>query len=344
MVRGFNIGEKQIGEGKPVYVIAEIGSNHDQDIEKAKELIDVAVSAGADAAKFQSLRFDKVHLPARSGSDVADLYQQINLSESWYQPLAEYCNTHGIHFLSAPTYIEAIPLLLEVGVPAIKIASAQFDIYARLVSTAAQSGLPLIMSVGLTDMAGIERMVGLVRECGNDKFVLMHCITEYPAPLERANLRMVPAYREHFSCLTGYSDHTLGVTAAPAAVALGAVVIEKHITLDRNGDGPDHHFAATPDQLVEMIKLIREVEVMRGTGKKAPLTQSETKQREAFLYKWVAPENLERGTPIEIENLLLRRLDGGIPEQEGKKIQGAVLANDVSEGTALEWSDISLGE
>jgi sialic acid synthase SpsE len=335
------IGEREVGDGKPTYIIAEIGSNHDSSLDKAKELIDAAAEAGADAAKFQSLNFEKVHHPERSNENVAELYKKIHLPESWHQLLADHCKKKGLHFLSSVTYLEAVDLVVSAGAPAIKIASAQFDIFPDLITKAAQTGLPLIMSSGLADYGGIERMKNLVNRENNDQLILLHCITEYPAPLERVNLNLIKTYRRAFGCIVGYSDHTLGVAVAPAAVALGAAVIEKHITIDRKGNGPDHFFAATHSEFKEMTTQIRFVESALGDGIKAPLNEAEKLQRDAFLYKWVAQKDLKAGERINLKHLALRRMDGGIPEQMGEHLFHHLLTRDVSAGTPLEWTDLA---
>jgi sialic acid synthase SpsE len=334
------IGERQVGDGEPAYIIAEIGSNHDQSLDKAKALIDVAANAGADAAKFQSLNFEKVHHPERSNENIAQLYKKINFPENWHQKLADHCKKSGLHFLSSVTYVESVDLVVSAGAPAIKIASAQFDIFSDLVTKAAKTGLPLIMSTGLADYGGIERMKSLVNREGNDQIILLHCVTEYPAPLERVNLNLIKTYRRAFGCIVGYSDHTLGVAVAPAAVALGAAVIEKHITLDREGNGPDHFFAATPNELKEMITQIRLVESALGNGVKKPLNEAEQLQRDAFLYKWVAQNDLKAGERVNSKHLVLRRMDGGIPEQMGEHLLHHRLTRNVSAGTPLEWTDL----
>jgi sialic acid synthase SpsE len=309
-------------------------------LDKAKALIEAAAEAGADAAKFQSLSFEKVHHPERSSESIAELYKKINLPEEWYQKLANHCNNYGLHFISAVTYLDAIDLVVSAGAPAIKIASAQFDIFSDLVAKAAQTGLPLIMSSGLADYGGIERMTNLVKREGNDKVILLHCITEYPAAVERVNLNLIKTYRQAFGCIVGYSDHTLGIAVAPAAVALGAAVIEKHVTFDRDGNGPDHFFAATPNELKEMIAQIRLVESALGDGVKKPLIETERNQRDAFLYKWVAQKNLKAGDRVNSKNLTLRRMDGGIPEDMGEHLFHHRLNRDVSSGTPLEWTHL----
>jgi sialic acid synthase SpsE len=166
----------------------------------------------------------------------------------------------------------------------------------------------------------IEKSSPKVYQILTQPFILLHCITEYPAQLERVNLNLIKTYRRAFGCIVGYSDHTLGVAVAPAAVALGAAVIEKHITIDRKGNGPDHFFAATPSEFKEMTTQIRMVESALGNGIKAPLNEAEKLQRDAFLYKWVAQKDLKAGERVNLKHLDLRRMEGGIPEQMGEQL------------------------
>lgn len=334
------IADRYIGPEDPVYVIAEIGANHNQDIGLAKALIDAAKDAGADAAKFQSLRYDKVHLTDLYDEDFARFFAQIELKEDWYDELAAHCRQRQIHFFSSATYLEAVDLLVDVGAPGIKIASAQFDIYPELVERAARTGLPLVMSTGLADYGGIERMLRLVREAGNRNVVLLHCVTEYPAIKERVNLRLIETYRRVFGCLVGFSDHTLGTAIPVAAVALGAVAVEKHLTLDRSAPGPDHHFAATPSEFAEMVQQIREVESALGDGVKADLNEAERAIRDKFLYKWVAAQDLKKGQALERDLLILRRAPGGIPQQDIGHLLGHRLEAEVPAGRLLEWKHL----
>jgi sialic acid synthase SpsE len=337
---GFKIGDKTVGHGAPTYVIAEIGSNHDQSLDQAKALIDAAAEAGADAAKFQSIRFDRIHLPERCEPELHDLFAKIDLPEEWYPELAEHCRARGVDFLSSITYEEAIDLLLAQDVGAFKIASAQFDIHPEIVAAAARTGRPLIMSAGLADLHGVARTLDLVASAGAREVVLLHCLTRYPAPASAINLRAVATLSQEFGVLTGFSDHTLELSLAPAAVALGAVVIEKHMTLDRDLPGPDHHFAVLPEEFAAMVEMIREVESAMGDGVKPALDADELAIRRSVTPKWVAAEDIPEGTPLTRDRLIPRRCDGGIAMSDWTPSSNNRAARSIKARTPLEWSDL----
>ena len=344
MAINFNIGQQLVGANAPCYIIAEIGSNHNQDLIKAKELIAAAKQAGANAAKFQALNFDKVHLSDKCNVKYKKLYEQISFCEDWYAPLAEYCKQQDIDFFSSVTYLEAVDLLVKYNAPCIKIASAQFDIFPEIVAKAASTGLPLIMSTGLSNYGGIEKTLALVKKTGNNKIILMHCITEYPAEIARINLKLIATYRQAFGCLVGYSDHSLSVAIPSAAVALGAVAIEKHLTLNRNATGPDHHFAIMPDEFAEMVTYIRQVEQALGTGIKQPLNTNEQLQRDAFLYKWVTDKPLKANEKICRAKLKLRRIEGGIERDAIDLLESFKSNIALDNNTKLEWKHLSYVE
>ncbi len=334
------IGHRLVGNGAPTYIIAEIGSNHNQDMALAKELIDAAAEAGADAAKFQSLKFDELYLPDKTTPEFREFFAQIELSETWYAEISAHCQRRGLHFISSPTYVEAIELLRQHGVPAYKIASAQFGVYDELVARAAATGLPLVMSTGIADYGDIQRTLELCRRAGNDQLVLLHCVSQYPTEPQRANLRLIQTYRQAFGCLVGYSDHTHDIHFAPAAVALGAVVLEKHLTLDRSLPGPDHHFAIEPAEFREMVRHVREIEAGMGDGLRPALTPDELAFRADVSFKWVARGDLPKGERILRDHLTLRRTAGGIPAEMLEHLVCHRLRRDMSAGTLLSWEDL----
>lgn len=338
------VGDRQIGSDESTYVIAEIGSNHGQDLERAKALIDAAAEAGADAAKFQSLKFDALYLEQRTSSEFRDFFRQIELSEAWYGELSAHCRKRGVHFLSAPTYPDAVPLLQRQKVPAFKIASAQFHLYPEVVAAAATTGLPLFMSVGISGYAEIDRTLRLCRGQGNRNLVLLHCVSRYPAPAAATNLRLIETYRNAFGCLTGFSDHSLGIHIPCAAVALGAVVVEKHITLDRASPGPDHHFAIEPHEFGAMVRAIRDIEQALGDGVRAPLTDEEARFRDEITFKWVAREDLAKGDRPTRAQLELRRAPDGIPQDMLEHLLRHRLRNGKSAGELLSWKDLEYAE
>lgn len=338
--KSFCIGGRPVGEGAPVYVIAEIGSNHDQNLDKAKRLIEAAARAGADAAKFQSLRFDKVHHAPSYGEEFRKFFGQIELREDWYPHLVRQCRDCGVHFMSSVTYLEAVDLLVEAGADAIKIASAQFDIFPEVIEKAARAGLPLILSTGLAECEGVDRVMRKLAAIGNRRIALMHCVTAYPAPLEAANVAMLRTYAARYGCMSGYSDHTEGDIALLAAVAIGAKVIERHITLDRSGAGPDHHFAMEMDDFSGLVRRLREVECALGDGRKRPLDEAERKQREAFYYKLTTARPLKAGERLDRDMFVFRRAPGGIPHMTFDGLRGRALRRDLPQDVVLQPEDL----
>jgi sialic acid synthase SpsE len=337
----FTIGDHTIGANERCFIIAEIGSNHNQDLSLAKKMIFKAKEAGADAIKFQSLRFDKVHIPDNMDSSFNDLFEKIKLQEDWYPKLKEFCNEAGIIMMSSPTYIESIEHLEKIDVPAYKIASAQFGFHLPLIQKAASKGKPMIMSSGLSNYGEIEKTIRSVLDVGNPNIVLLHCVTEYPTPPEAANLSLINTYQKMFGCLVGYSDHTTSLSIAATAVALGAVVVEKHITLDRTMDGPDHFFAVTLTEFKQMVQNIRETEIALGDGIKPPLNNEERNYRQTFKYKCVAPSDLSTGDRIMKEVALNgRRSPGGININRINELRHYKLKSPIKEGELIEWSDL----
>lgn len=337
------IGQKCISADDPTYIIAEIGSNHDQSLTKAIEMIDAAADCGADAAKFQSLNFDALYHQDRTGDDIKDLFNLIELSEQWYASLAAHCTKRNIDFLSAPTYLEAVKLLADVGSPAFKIASPQFDLYPEITLAAKEYQLPLIMSVGLSDIGDIDRMMNL---CINESIrdvVLLHCVSQYPTPAGNANLSFITTLRNTYNCLVGYSDHTLGIHFPVSAVALGASVIEKHFTLDKNGSGPDHHFASEPAEFKAMVEQIHDIKVGLGDGRKAPLTEWETGHRQRIAMKFVAKHEIAVGKPVMATDFILKRGEGGIAREHLALIEKFSVKTELAKNDMLEWHHLTDG-
>jgi N,N'-diacetyllegionaminate synthase len=261
------IGNTPIGHGEPVYVIAEIGSNHDNDLDQAKQLIQTAADAGADAAKFQLYRADKLY-PGQITPGALD--------DVWLPELKTTCHEAGIEFLCSIFCTETLAAYLEVQPAAIKIASPEAS-NLDLLRACAETGLPLIVSTGAMDWTMLDRSVDVL---GNADVVLLHCVSAYPAPPEHLNLRAILSLSKRYNVPVGFSDHTLGSQGVSvAAVALGACVIEKHLTLDRNLEGPDHPFALEPDEFRQMVDAIRQTEQMLGDGVKRVMPSEDPTDR-----------------------------------------------------------------
>ena len=336
----FKIGNYTISEESDCYIIAEIGSNHNQSLGKAKELICAAAESGANAAKFQSLNFNALYHKESTNDEVKSLFKLIELSHDWYSSLQKQCKEAGIDFLSAPTYIEALSLLANVGAPAFKIASPQFDLYPEITIESKKYGLPLIMSVGLSSLGEIDQIMRLCSSHNIKDIALLHCVSQYPTPPENANLKFMNTLQKIYGCLVGYSDHTLGTHFPISAVAMGAKIIEKHFTLDSKENGPDHHFATEPKEFKYMVSCIRDIESGLGSSIKQELTDWEKSHKERISMKFVASRDLLKDEEFKPEDFELKRGDGGIPRKYLEFLLSAKLNKDIMKGKMLEWYDI----
>ena len=266
----FTIGDQPVGPGEPTFVIAEAGSNHNGDLETAKELIDVAADAGADAVKFQTFRAEDLYVDDREMVDDPDestyaLLESLEQPYEWIPELHEHCQSQDIQFMSSP-FDERSAAELAEYVPAFKVASFTLSHHPFLEELATYDK-PIIMSTGAHEREEVEEAVAVLRESGVEDIALLHCVSSYPTPPEEINVRAVERLNREFDTVVGFSDHTVEPAIAPAAaVALGASVVEKHFTLDKEMDGPDHSFALEPDGLQKMIEKIHQTEKALGHG------------------------------------------------------------------------------
>ncbi|SFR58631.1 N,N'-diacetyllegionaminate synthase [Anaeromicropila populeti] len=299
-----NVGTKEIG-GEKTFVIAEIGSNHNQSLEKAKEMMLAARECGADAVKFQSIKPDKLYHMDKLSNDEKKLMKQIELKEEWYRELFSLAEKAGIICTSAPTYLEAVDLLVQYGVPILKIASPQVYGFPQLIQRADKANVPMILSTGYCGYKEIERAVNC---CSNkSKLVLLHCTANYPTAPNDVNLNFMTTLQNMFGTIVGYSDHTLGYHIPIAAVAKGAKVIEKHFTLSRSEEGPDHFFAIEPGEFKEMVSAIRETEEALGDSGKPQLTEFERDFRKKIEMRLFASRSIMTGEEIHSDDLVFLR-------------------------------------
>ena len=259
-----NIDGRAIGSANPPYVIAEVSANHNGNLDAALELIDVAAKQGASAVKIQTYRADTITLKSNrpefqitdglwAGQSLYDLYEQAHTPWDWHPSLFAHARSRGITIFSSPFDSTAIDLLEDLGAPAYKIASFE-AVDLPLIRYAASTGKPMIISTGMADDVEIAEAVQAARDGGCRQLALLHCVSGYPAPAADYNLRVISDMIARFGCVTGLSDHTLDTTTAIAAVSLGASIVEKHITLDRNGGGPDDSFSLEPCDLGALVR------------------------------------------------------------------------------------------
>ena len=344
-----NIGDREIGDGCPCFVIAEVGVNHNGDIELAKRLIDVAADAGADAVKFQTFRAERVASTAApkaayqlETTDMTEsqleMLRRLELSPESHHELQAYCQKRGILFMSTPFDEESVDFLDELGVPAFKIGSGEITNWPLLEYIAAKKK-PIILSTGMSYLSEVDEAVRVIRNAGCKQIALLHCVSNYPASPSDANLRAMETMRTAFRTPVGYSDHTLGIEVALAAVALGASVLEKHITLDRNLPGPDHKASLEPQELRSLIAGIRIVERALGNGLKIPV-RSEEDSRVIVRRSLAAARNIPKGTILRADMLKSLRPATGIPPTFTKFVIGRKARRDLAANQLITWSDL----
>ncbi|MEZ9645219.1 N-acetylneuraminate synthase family protein [Vibrio sp. 10N.261.52.C2] len=342
----FEIGNKRIGDGCPTFIIAEVGSNHNQSFELALKHIDAAAEAGVDAVKFQTFKATEhvskyAEMPKylKGYENIHDLIKSLELNRDWQLPLKEYAESKGLIFFSSPCDYDAVDELQAINVPAHKVAS--FDLPdLDLVRYIAKTQKPILLSTGLADWMEIQRAVDVCREEGNNKIVLFQCTSLYPAPPHLSNLKSMSTMKSAFNVVTGYSDHTLGDNIPVASVALGASVIEKHFTLDRSLPGPDHAFAIEPDELKILVDKIREVESAIGNGEK-----NGPRPEEQDMYKKVRRSlhvscDVEVGTVLTNDMLVSKRPGYGIPVHLKDQVIGRVATKSLNKDQWITWGDI----
>jgi len=345
MVPKVRIGARWVGGDEPCFVIAEAGANHNRDLPLAKELIDVAAEASADAVKFQTYSAETLYskktprfsyLEGVSSKDTWELIKEIELPREWQGELATYAAKRGILFLSTPFDHRAVDELAALDVPAYKIASFEI-VDLHLIAHAAAKGRPMILSTGLASYEDIADALAACASAGNRDVVLLQCASLYPAPPARMNLRAMATLRHAFAVPTGLSDHSLGIHVAVAAVALGACVIEKHFTLDRSLPGPDHSFAVEPGELREMVRQIREVEAALGDGLKLGPAPEEQEMYQKARRSLVAARAIPKGTVIDRSMIAVKRPGYGIRPKLIDLLVGRVAKVDIEEDTVLTW-------
>ncbi len=343
-----DISEKKIGKDHPSFIIAEAGVNHNGKLELAKKLVDEAKKAGVDAVKFQTFKAED--LVTKEGK-MAD-YQKKNLGEekSQYEMIKErqlgydefkelkrYCDEKDVLFLSTPHTGDAADFL-ERSVPAFKIGSGDLTNLPFL-DKIAKKGKPIILSTGMGTLGEVEEAVEEIKKTGNEDLILLHCVTDYPASIENINLNAMLTLKDSFKTLVGYSDHTLGVTAPLAAVSLGATVIEKHFTLDKNMKGPDHKASLEPEELKDMVKKIRDLESALGDGIKRP-TENEEEIKRVARKSIVANKRISKDSVLERDMLHIKRPESGIKPKHLEKLIGREVKRDIEKDESIRWDMI----
>ncbi len=351
MLQSINIDNKTINKTSPVFIIAEAGVNHNGNLEMAKDLIKKAAACGADCIKFQTFKAERVvtiNAPKAkyqmSTTDKTesqlDMLKKIELRPEDHAELKEITEGLDMVFLSTPYNFEDIDILENIGVSAYKVASGQIVELPFLRKIAAK-GKPVLLSTGMATLDEIDEALATILETGNEKVILLQCTTNYPSKIEDANLRVIPAFQSEFNALTGYSDHTVGEEAAISAVALGARVIEKHFTLDKKLQGPDHSSSMMPDEFNTFVRKLRRVETALGSAIKTP-TEIEKENAVGMRRSIVASRNIKKGATINEESITFKRPANGLSPRfydtiTGKKAARDIVIDELIQKDMIKW-------
>jgi N,N'-diacetyllegionaminate synthase len=338
-MQSVRLAERFVGPGEPCFVIAEAGVNHNGDPALARKLVDAAAAAGADAVKFQTWLTDELVAPdaptatyqRRLGSAETqyELLKALELRHEDFRELQRHAAARGIVFLSTPDEERSADFIDELGVPAFKIGSPEIRNLPFLRYVAGKQR-PVVLSTGMADLVDVQRAVNAIEEAGNRDLVLLQCVSTYPADPADANLRAMETLADAFGYPVGFSDHTLGFEVAAAAVARGACVLEKHLTLDRSLAGPDHSASLDPETFGELVRIVRIVETALGSGDKRPAA-SEADARAALEKKIVTRRPISAGETFVEDALTSRRAAGGLPIGELARVVGRRSARPLAE-------------
>ncbi len=340
-----SIGPHTVSDGGPTLVIAEAGVNHNGDADLAKQLVRAAKSAGADCVKFQTFRAHQIATQTAPKAayqlrttdpdqSQLDMLRALELSRDDYEQIVDVCRDEHILFLSTPYGFEDVELLESLDVPAYKIASGQ-AVEPVFLEYVARKGKPVILSTGMCTLAEVKRAVQTICDAGNDQIIVLQCTTNYPSSIDEANLRAMTTMHDELGVLVGYSDHTPSLTAATMAVGLGACVIERHFTLDRQLPGPDQACSSEPPQFAELVGAIREAQRALGSDAKSP-TSTERENMPRIRRGLFAAKPIAANTTFTLDNIALKRPVSGLGGDELPSVLGRRAAVDIASDTAIQ--------
>ena len=343
-MRTIEIGGRPIGPGHPPFVIAEAGVNHNGNLDMALQLVGVAADAGAEAVKFQTFTAERVvtwdapkaaYQKATTGiaESQLEMLKKLELSQEAHRELQAYCRKRGILFLSSPFDEQSADFLEGLDIPAFKIPSGEITNLPFL-EHVARKARPMIVSTGMASLEEVRSAVATIRETGNSGLILLHCVSAYPANAADANLMAMQTMATAFDLPIGYSDHTVGIEVALAAVALGAQVIEKHFTLDRDLPGPDHRASLEPDELRALVRGTRNVRAALGHGRKEP-APCEAEIAAVSRKSIVAATDIPVGTVITRDLIVMKCPGTGLPPSMVSQIVGRTAAQDIRADTLI---------
>ncbi len=350
-MRAIKIADKWIGTDYPCFIIAEAGINHNGDIFIAHQLIDAAVKTGADAIKFQSFVTDEVvtneapkaeyqvKTTGKAGSQY-EMLKALELTACQQRELKDHCERAGIMYLCTPYDRISVDMLDAMDIAAFKIASTDATNIPFL-RYVAKKGRPVLLSTGMSTLSEVELAINTLNENGlNGKIILLQCTSEYPSPINEANLKVVQTMQKAFACPVGFSDHTISIGVSPWAVILGACIIEKHFTLDRTMDGPDHRASLEPDEFKSLVQTVRNVESALGDGIKR-LMPSEISNKKLMQKSLVAARTINAGEILCYEDLTCKRPANGLSPSCIDILVGKRVVKEIREGMKIEFSQIN---
>ena len=339
------VGERVIGSNEPVFIVAEIGINHNGDMELAKESIQAAAEAGADSVKFQNYKTEdfiadhRLILEYKSqGKNVIEpqfeLFKRCELNRDQLYMLKETCDKYGVVFHSTPTSLEGINDLLAIGTPILKNGSDYLS-NLKLIRNMGETGLPTVLSTGMATLTDIDQAVQVFKETGNQNLILLHCTSSYPTLPEETNLARINTLKAAFGVPVGFSDHTAGNCAAVGASILGACWIEKHFTLDKDLPGPDHWFSMDPSELRGLVVMVRDIIKMIGKGEIYP-TKTEQSNRKDFRLSCTASRDIEANHFLKEEDIVFQRPGEGIPPSLVNYLIGMKIRKSIRKGEQIK--------
>ncbi|GAB3197249.1 pseudaminic acid synthase [Pontibacter aydingkolensis] len=347
MIQDINIAGRLVGPGHKPFIIAEMSGNHNHSLERALAIVDAAADAGADAIKLQTYTADTMTLPGAftiedenslwKGRELYDLYKEAYTPWEWHQPIFERAKEHGLIAFSSPFDESAVDFLEELGAPVYKIASFENTDHPLLRKVAA-TGKPVIMSTGAATLTELDEAVRVLREAGCEQFILLKCTSTYPSTPENTNLATIPHMRELFGVQVGLSDHTMGVGAAVAAVALGATVIEKHFTLLRADGGVDSAFSLEPQELHALV--VESERAWQALGHVQYGVQRAEEKSRLFKRSVYAAKDIAAGEAFTKENIRVIRPGLGLAPKHYEELLGKAASKDIKAGTPLSWDKI----
>lgn len=343
----FKVGDKLIGNNEPVFIVAEIGANHNNDLTLIKKTIDAAVACGVDAVKFQTYTaeellsdYERFITYGVSGKEVTepigDMFNKLSLQREWHHEIFEYSRKLGLVPFSTPFSIDGVDFLDQLEVPCFKIAASDVN-YLPMLQHVGQTKKPVMLSLGKCTIGEADEAICTLENNGTKDMVIMHCVAQYPSPMEDMNLKTIQTLKLQYpDKIIGFSDHTTGATAAIGAVVLGAKVIEKHFTLDKNLEGPDHWFSMDPTDMKFMVDEIRNIEIALGSSRKQ-IAKSEIGERKTSIRSIVLNTDIEVGQSIQESDVKFTRPGWGIEPRDLNKILGLKVNQKLKKSTVLEW-------